>query len=74
MLLSAVVYTRVSSKEQMENNKSLEWQRTACDKFAQDKGYVVRGYFGGTYESAKSDERKEFKPHAQVCESSKGGK
>ena len=35
MLLSAVVYTRVSSKEQMENNKSLEWQRTACDKFAQ---------------------------------------
>jgi site-specific DNA recombinase len=72
MLLSAVVYTRVSSKEQMDNNKSLEWQRTACDKFAQDKGYVVRGYFGGTYESAKSDERKEFNRMLKFVKAQKG--
>ncbi len=72
MLLGAVVYTRVSSKEQMENNKSLEWQKLACDKFAQEKGYIIQGYFGGTYESAKSDERKEFNRMLKFVKAQKG--
>ena len=56
----AVIYSRVSSKEQLEGF-SLEMQREKCEEYAQRKGYVVVEHFGGTYESAKSDkERKEF--------------
>jgi site-specific DNA recombinase len=55
-----VIYTRVSTKEQADNNLSLETQRKACDQFAIKNNLVVKGYFGGTYESAKNDERKEF--------------
>ena len=56
----AVIYSRVSSKEQVEGF-SLEVQLEKCKEYAQRKGYVVVESFGGTYESAKSDnERKEF--------------
>ncbi|WP_271855673.1 recombinase family protein [Patiriisocius marinus] len=56
----AVIYTRVSTKEQAENNASLETQLKYCKQLADKKGLEVIEYFGGTYESAKSDERKEF--------------
>ncbi|WP_010180414.1 recombinase family protein [Aquimarina agarilytica] len=56
----AVIYTRVSTKEQAENNASLETQLKYCKECASKKGLEVIEYFGGTYESAKSDERKEF--------------
>jgi len=56
----AVIYTRVSTKEQAENNASLETQLKYCNQLAVKKGLEVIEYFGGTYESAKSDERKEF--------------
>lgn len=56
----AVIYTRVSTKEQAENNASLETQLKYCKELANKKGLEVSEYFGGTYESAKSDERKEF--------------
>jgi site-specific DNA recombinase len=55
-----VIYTRVSTKEQADNNASLETQLMKCQNFAKQKGIDVVEYFGGTYESAKSDERKEF--------------
>src|SRR5688572_22383258 len=58
---NAVIYTRVSTREQAENNHSLETQKKACEKFAEKSGYNIISYFGGTYESAKSDERQEFK-------------
>lgn len=57
---NCVIYTRVSTKEQADNNMSLETQRKACDQFAIKNNLIVKGYFGGTYESAKNDERKEF--------------
>ena len=56
----AVIYTRVSTKEQADNNASLETQLKHCKEYAQKKGLEVAEFFGGTYESAKSDERKEF--------------
>jgi site-specific DNA recombinase len=59
-VLNCVIYTRVSSKEQMDTNQSLEWQKKYCDEYAIKNKLNVKGYFGGTYESAKSDERKEF--------------
>ena len=57
---NCVIYTRVSTKEQADNNMSLETQRKHCEQFALKNQYQIRGYFGGTYESAKTDERKEF--------------
>jgi site-specific DNA recombinase len=56
----AVIYTRVSTKEQADNNSSLTTQKKYCEEFATRKGLEIIEYFGGTYESAKSDERKEF--------------
>ena len=56
----AVIYTRVSTKEQAENNASLETQKKYCQQLAIKKKIEVLEYFGGTYESAKSDERKQF--------------
>ena len=57
---SCVIYTRVSTKEQADNNMSLDTQKNACESYAQKNGYQIMGYFGGTYESAKTDERKQF--------------
>ena len=57
---NAVIYTRVSTKEQADNNASLDTQLKYCEQLAQKKGLDVVEYFGGTYESAKSDERKHF--------------
>ncbi len=57
---NCVIYTRVSTKEQADNNFSLDTQKRACEQYAKKQGYSVVGYFGGTYESAKTDERKEF--------------
>lgn len=56
---NCVIYTRVSSKEQMDN-ASLSAQKRHCAEFAERRNLNVLGRFGGTYESAKSDERKEF--------------
>lgn len=58
---NSVIYTRVSTKEQADTNLSLQTQKKACEGFAAKNGYSVVAYFGGTFESAKSDERKEFK-------------
>ena len=52
----AVIYTRVSTKEQADNNASLQTQKKYCQEFAKKKGLMVMAYFGGTFESAKSDE------------------
>ncbi|MBS1773958.1 MAG: recombinase family protein [Bacteroidetes bacterium] len=67
-----VIYTRVSSREQALHNTSLETQRIACEKYAQKHGYMIESYFGGTYESAKTDERKEFQRMLSFVKKSKG--
>ncbi len=56
---NAIIYTRVSHSSQ-EDNTSLESQKKYCELFAQRKGLDVVAYFGGTYESAKTDDRKVF--------------
>jgi len=57
---NCVIYTRVSTKEQADNNFSLETQKKACVQYASKCGYHTMASFGGTYESAKTDERKQF--------------
>ncbi|AXG69581.1 hypothetical protein KORDIASMS9_01804 [Kordia sp. SMS9] len=55
----AVIYTRVSSGKQKENT-SLETQREYCTLYAERAKFEISGYFGGTNESAKNDDRKEY--------------
>src|SRR5450432_2342779 len=55
-----VIYTRVSSQEQAENNSSLQTQLKLCKEYALKNGIHIKEIFGGTYESAKTDGRKEF--------------
>lgn len=57
---NAVIYTRVSSREQSLTNQSLATQKKYCVEYAQKYGFNILGFFGGTYESAQTDERKEF--------------
>ena len=68
---NCVIYTRVSSKEQMDTNQSLEWQKKYCIEYALKHNLQINGYFGGTYESAKSDERKEFNRMLKFVKASK---
>ncbi len=56
----AVIYTRVSDVKQKDNT-SLETQWEKCTAYALENGYEICKYFGGTNESAKTDERKEYK-------------
>lgn len=55
-----VTYSRVSSKEQYDTNMSLETQNKAIEEYARRSGKIIAARFGGTYESAKTDGRKEF--------------
>ena len=55
-----VSYTRVSDPAQFDNS-SLETQKKEAIKQAKRKGYDIKMFFGGKVESAKTDERKEFK-------------
>src|SRR4029453_383267 len=68
---NCVIYTRVSTKEQADNNMSLETQKKACEQYAAKQGYRTLGYFGGTYESAKTDERKQFNAMLSFVKKSK---
>lgn len=54
-----VIYTRVSSQQQADN-LSLATQLKACTLYAEKMGYNIAATFGGTYESAETDERKQF--------------
>jgi len=56
---NCVIYTRVSDIKQVEN-LSLEVQLKYSQQFAKKQGLEVKAVFGGTHESAKTDERKEF--------------
>ena len=56
---NAVIYTRVSGAKQ-EDNTSLESQKIHCTSYASRLKLNIAAYFGGTYESAKTDDRKEF--------------
>ena len=49
-----VIWTRVSTKYQEDNGGSLDYQMKLCTEYAETHGYQIMGYYGGTYESAKS--------------------
>lgn len=51
----AVIWTRVSTKEQAENNLSLETQEKACMDYAHRYGIEIERIMGQTNESAKTE-------------------
>jgi site-specific DNA recombinase len=70
---NAVIYTRVSTKEQADTNQSLEIQKKYCLQYALKNDLNVLGFFGGTYESAKTDERNEFNRMIKFVKNQKEG-
>src|SRR5512138_1703503 len=68
----AVIYTRVSSKEQFDKNLSLDWQKKAIEEFANRNTFEILECFGGTFESAKTDGRKEFQRMLDFIKKKKG--
>ncbi len=71
-LKQAVVYTRVSTKEQSDKNLSLDFQKKAILEYASRNGITIQSFFGGTYESAKTDGRKEFQRMLDFVGANKG--
>ena len=55
-----VNYTRVSDQSQFDNT-SLETQKKDAISYAEKRSLIIKALFGGVVESAKNDERKEFK-------------
>ena len=49
-----VIWTRVSTKHQETNGGSLDHQRTICEDYAKERGFIIKGYYGGKHESAKT--------------------
>ncbi|MEO5601775.1 MAG: recombinase family protein [Cyclobacteriaceae bacterium] len=70
---NAVIYTRVSTKEQADTNQSLETQKKYCLQYVLKNDLNVLGFFGGTYESAKTDERNEFNRMIRFVKNQKEG-
>ena len=66
-----VSYNRVSSKDQMVNGNSLGWQNEQITQYAIRNNLVIKSSFGGTFESAKTDERKEFKKMLEAIKKDK---
>ena len=56
---NCIIYTRVSTKEQ-EQGYSLETQKREIESTCEKNNFLILAYFGGVFESAKTDERAEF--------------
>src|SRR5207245_8227834 len=56
----AVVYVRVSSKEQAETGYSMDAQKEACLRYVADRGWELGGVFTDRGESARTADRPEF--------------
>src|SRR6185437_1685324 len=67
-----VSYSRVSGKEQYDKNLSLETQNKAIEEHAARNNKTIIARFGGTYESAKTDGRKEFQRMLAYIAKNKG--
>ena len=64
--MKAVIYCRVSSKEQV-NNLSLATQLDACRRYCEQHGFEVAAVFEDAGESAKTTDRPQFMRMLEYC-------
>lgn len=67
MVKKAVIYCRVSTKEQVEEGNSLVSQERLCREYAANEGYDVAAIFIEKGESAKTADRKELQRLLSFC-------
>lgn len=67
----AVIYCRVSTAEQVENN-SLPNQEKACIEYCQKQGFEVAEVFVDEGESAKTKDRPALLSMIEYCQKNKG--
>ena len=70
-MIGAVVYVRVSTKEQTEN-LSLPTQLRACEEYCRREGFEVLQRFNEQGESAKTTDRTELQNLLKYCRAQKG--
>jgi site-specific DNA recombinase len=70
-MVGAVIYVRVSTKEQTEN-LSLPTQLKACEEYCERQGFGVLARFREEGESAKTADRTELQKLLQFCRTNKG--
>src|SRR5882762_5776002 len=70
-MVGAVIYVRVSTKEQTEN-LSLPTQLRACEEYCRREGYEVLERFTEQGESAKTAVRTELQKLLNYCRTHKG--
>jgi DNA invertase Pin-like site-specific DNA recombinase len=68
----AVIYCRVSTKEQVDEGNSLVSQERICREYAMKEGYEVVQVFIERGESAKTARRKELQQMLDFCTKKKG--
>jgi len=69
----AVIYCRVSSKEQVEEGNSLVTQERICREYASKKGYKIIDVYIEQGESAKTALRTELQKLMKFCTAKKNG-
>ena len=70
-MVGAVIYVRVSTKEQTEN-LSLPTQLRACEEYCRRQGYEVVERFHEEGESAKTTDRSQLQKLLTFCRLNKG--
>src|SRR5512139_1545072 len=70
-MVGAVIYVRVSTKEQTEN-LSLPTQLRACEEYCRRQGYEVLERFHEEGESAKTADRSQLQVLLKYCRTNKG--
>jgi hypothetical protein len=70
-MIGAVIYVRVSAKEQTEN-LSLPTQLRACEEYCRRQGYDVLERFHEEGESAKTTDRSQLQALLQYCRTHRG--
>jgi site-specific DNA recombinase len=71
LMVGAVIYIRVSTKEQTEN-LSLPTQLRACEEYCRREGYEVLERFREEGESAKTADRPQLQGLLKYCRTHKG--
>jgi site-specific DNA recombinase len=70
-MVGAVIYVRVSTKEQTEN-LSLPTQLRACEEYCRRQGYEIFERFHEEGESAKTTDRSQLQNLLKYCRTRKG--